>query len=305
MTQNTIPNTAPPTMRPSQLPKAASLRAPAVPMAVVAGDRGQSRRFREDAAVEIPVVRRGMHRLLLAAACSGDCEGLSFLLSGDGNSVAHPTTMKPSEKFLKLIPVRNGSSPSDIEECTNVPSVAAESLLEGVTVDGNTALHVVATHGNSPSFLKCAKEIHRSAKHLLFQPNNNGDTPLHCAVRAGNPQMVSQLVDLATEANGANVVKDLLRKENNSKETVLHQAVCIGDNLMVKLLLTYDSELARFPREGTSPLYLAILLEKNVIAQTLYDMSKRNILSYAGPNGQNALHAAVFRGKGTCYALPV
>jgi ankyrin repeat protein len=117
--------------------------------------------------------------------------------------------------------------------------------------------------------------------------------------------MVSQLVDLATEANGANVVKDLLRKENNSKETVLHQAVCIGDNLMVKLLLTYDSELARFPREGTSPLYLAILLEKNVIAQTLYDMSKRNILSYAGPNGQNALHAAVFRGKGTCYALPV
>ncbi|EEE69488.1 hypothetical protein OsJ_28914 [Oryza sativa Japonica Group] len=284
-------------MRPSQLPKAASLRAPAVPMAVVAGDRGQSRRFREDAAVEIPVVRRGMHRLLLAAACSGDCEGLSFLLSGDGNSVAHPTTMKPSEKFLKLIPVRNGSSPSDIEECTNVPSVAAESLLEGVTVDGNTALHVVATHGNGPSFLKCAKVIHGSARHLLFQPNNNGDTPLHCAVRAGNPQMVSQLVDLATEANGANVVKDLLRKENNSKETVLHQAVCIGDNLMVKLLLTYDSELARFPREGTSPLYLAILLEKNVIAQTLYDMSKRNILSYAGPNGQNALHAAVFRGK--------
>uniref|UniRef100_A0A0E0LZZ1 PGG domain-containing protein n=1 Tax=Oryza punctata TaxID=4537 RepID=A0A0E0LZZ1_ORYPU len=268
----------------------------------VAGDRGESRQFKEDTTMEIPVVGGGMHRLLLAAACSGDCEGLSFLLSGDGNSLAHPTTMKPSKKFLNLIPARNGSSPSDIEECTNIPSMAAESLLEGVTVDGNTALHVVATHGNGPSFLKCAKVIHRSAKHLLFQPNNNGDTPLHCAVRAGNPQMVSQLVDLATElcvteANGVNVVKDLLRKENNSKETVLHQAVCIGDNLMVKLLLTYDSELARFPQEGTSPLYLAILLEKNVIAQTLYDMSERNILSYAGPNGQNALHAAVFRGK--------
>ncbi|KAF0915685.1 hypothetical protein E2562_037826 [Oryza meyeriana var. granulata] len=277
----------------------------------VAGDRGKCEQLKEDAAMEIPVVGGGIHRLILAAACSGDCEGLSSLLSGDGDSQAqHPTSVKPSDGFHDLVPAYNncshrsdGSSPSDLEEGTNnMPLMSAKSLLEGVTVDGNTTLHVVATHGNSHSFLQCAKVIHDRAKHLLFQPNNNGDTPLHCAARAGNPQMVSQLVDLATElhvneANGVKAVKDLLRKENNSKETVLHEAVRIGDNLMVKLLLTYDSELARFPREGTSPLYLAIFLEKNVIAQTLYDMSEKNTLSYAGPNGQNALHAAVLRGK--------
>jgi hypothetical protein len=63
------------------------------------------------------------------------------------------------------------------------------------------------------------------------------------------------------------------------------------------LLMEADPELASFPQDGTSPLYLAILLENKIIAKTLYEKSK-GILSYSGPNGQNALHAAVLRGEG-------
>ncbi|KAL5201210.1 hypothetical protein ABZP36_035564 [Zizania latifolia] len=192
-------------------------------------------------------------------------------------------------------PLRKGAN--------DTPVLSAVSLLEGVTVEGDTAFHVVATHGDGHNFLRCAKLIYGKAKHLLLQPNGKGDTPLHCAVRAGNSQMVSQLIDLASQhdrsmdSSDDKTVKDLLRKENHSKETALHEAVRFGDIATVKKLLTYDSGLARFPQEGTSSLYLSIMLDKNVIARTLRDMSEENVLSYTGPNGQNALHAAVLRRK--------
>ncbi|KQJ81813.1 hypothetical protein BRADI_5g03252v3 [Brachypodium distachyon] len=83
--------------------------------------------------------------------------------------------------------------------------------------------------------------------------------------------------------------------ENKLKETALHQAVRIGNNDIVKLLMEENSELASFPKDGTSPLYLAILLEEEIIVETLYKLSNMK-LSYSGPNGQNALHAAVLRG---------
>jgi hypothetical protein len=76
-------------------------------------------------------------------------------------------------------------------------------------------------------------------------------------------------------------------------------AVRTGDHQLVKYLLGKDPKLACFPEKGTSPLYLAILLEQGSIARMLYDESENNVLSYSGPNGQNALHAAVLRGPGT------
>ena len=145
-------------------------------------------------------------------------------------------------------------------------------------------------------FMNCAELIHGKDRTFLSKQNTKGDTPLHCAVRAGNSRMVSHLVDLArTEGT----LEDLLRKENCSKETVLHEAVRIGDDQIVKSLLTADPELACFPKEGTSALYLAISLEEYNIAETLHEESKDKVVSYLGPNGQNALHAAVLRGSGT------
>jgi ankyrin repeat protein len=72
------------------------------------------------------------------------------------------------------------------------------------------------------------------------------------------------------------------------------------DNQIVKdLLEAADPELACFPKEGSSPLYLAISLKEDTIAETLHEESKDKVLSYLGPDGQNALHAAVLRGPGT------
>uniref|UniRef100_A0A453FWC2 Uncharacterized protein n=1 Tax=Aegilops tauschii subsp. strangulata TaxID=200361 RepID=A0A453FWC2_AEGTS len=159
----------------------------------------------------------------------------------------------------------------DVEALLNLPSGSTVSLLDGVTIEGGTALHV------------------------------NGDTPLHCAARAGMSRMVRHLITLARDENtGVNRVKELLEVENSLKETALHQAVRIVNNDIVKLLMEENSELASFPKDGTSPLYLAILLEEDIIVETLYNASHMK-LSYSGQNGQNALHAAVLRGTGTIH----
>ncbi|XP_062193522.1 protein ACCELERATED CELL DEATH 6-like [Phragmites australis] len=252
-----------------------------------------------DTATRVDVIASNMHPLLLAAASKGNWEELNYLLNGE-DAQGQPTMM-PSQEFLDQRATYNlgQRATADVEEGAMVLAPSAASLLEGVTVEGDTALHVVAARGEGRKFLKCADLIHGMDKRFLFEPNKKGDTPLHCAARAGKSQMISHLIGLARrEQGGDKIVQDLLRKENKSNETALHEAVRIGNIDLVELLLLADSKLAMFPKEGMSPLYLAILLEKDAIARILHDMSEDNDLSYSGPCGQNALHAAVLRQTG-------
>ncbi|KQJ92668.1 protein ACCELERATED CELL DEATH 6 isoform X1 [Brachypodium distachyon] len=210
--------------------------------------------------------------------------------------------MIPSRKFIDSIVKEGSSSNEDIVEEEGIDQhvlPAAAPLLEGVTIAGDTALHVVASHGDDEQFFKCADIIYNRAKHLLFAKNNKGDTPLHCAVRAGKSRMVSHLIGLATsEDDGQDTdhrKHKLLREVNGLQETALHDAVHIGDEKMVKKLMELDPELANYPKDhGVSPLYLAIFLCMYRITETLHRQSNGN-LSYSGPNGQNVLHIAVLR----------
>uniref|UniRef100_M8BNQ8 Uncharacterized protein n=1 Tax=Aegilops tauschii TaxID=37682 RepID=M8BNQ8_AEGTA len=60
-------------------------------------------------------------------------------------------------------------------------------------------------------------------------------------------------------------------------------------------LMAADPFLARVPDDGTSPLFLAVSLRHEEIARELHERDKK--LSYSGPDGQNALHAAVLRSR--------
>ncbi|XP_062182154.1 uncharacterized protein LOC133886479 [Phragmites australis] len=169
------------------------------------------------------------------------------------------------------------------------------------TYGPDSILHVVASGGDGEAFLMSAGVIYGKAKHLLGTCNAKGDTPLHCAARSGSIRMVSHLIDLARrdDDDGAARVQVALRKQNKQGETALHEAVRWADEEMVGVLMSADAELARFPRtngeDGASPLYLAILLGHDHIAELLYE--KDNQLSCSGPDGQNALHVAVLRSK--------
>ncbi|KAM3245532.1 hypothetical protein ACQJBY_056705 [Aegilops geniculata] len=231
--------------------------------------------------------------------------GLTAPSSPVGTNTAPPpaTTMEPKMDAGLLALACSGSF-HDLESFldgkpaayTMGSSAAQPPDLYAVTVGGNTLLHVVASsHGDSEDLLNKASLVYSKAHGLLFVQNSQGDTPLHCAARAGNIPMMSRFIDLAN-GQGINNAKGLLETQNKLKETALHEAVRFGSDDMVNLLMTHDPELATLPEEGTSPLYLAILLENGIIAKTLHDLS-RGVLSYSGPNGRNALHVAVQRSQ--------
>lgn len=187
----------------------------------------------------------------------------------------------------------------EIERST---SSAASLLLQGVTPDEDSALHIVATFGDGGTYLKSAKVIYDKARHLLGARNKGNNTPLHCAARAGNVAMLSLLINLARgEEGGDGRVKILVGMQNKLGETALHEAIRAAHMRAVIVLMTADPYLARVPDKGTSPLFLAVSLCHNGIARELY--TRDNQLSYSGPDGQNALHAVVLRSKGTHRSL--
>ncbi|OEL26639.1 hypothetical protein BAE44_0012342 [Dichanthelium oligosanthes] len=218
---------------------------------------------------------------------------------------AAPCYQKPKKKKKKK-KKKDAAAPAPPSGSRSTP------LLDGVTIEGDSLLHVVAARGGGKKFLRCAKMIVREKKRkggaaamrlVLEARNNKGDTPLHCAAGAGKARMISCLVDLAAGGGGETAVKELLRKQNQCGETALHQAVRATKNKKAAIdqLMAKDSELACIPHEeGASPLYLAISLGEMEIARHLFHTTKGK-LSYSGPDGQNALHAAVSRGQ----ALPM
>uniref|UniRef100_A0ACD5XYN1 Uncharacterized protein n=1 Tax=Avena sativa TaxID=4498 RepID=A0ACD5XYN1_AVESA len=282
---------------------------------------------------EAPAAAAGniINPLLLSSARVGCWEALDVLFKRE--DAQEPPMVIPTQEFLALLVSARGriAEPADTRDVElgayrQPASFAAGELLHGVTPGGDTALHAVAGNGDRNDFLKYAGMICGRERGLLFAKNHNGDTPLHCAARAGNSKMVSLLIGLAGR-EGPRGKLTLLRMENKRHETALHEAVRNGEGrilcpkdrealfdadgipeerkigafveqqeerTIVKLLMGADPELANYPVDGISPLYLAILLGKSTIALTLYDRSGGN-LSYSGADGQNALHVALLR----------
>jgi hypothetical protein len=311
---------------------------------MVATDRADVKKLIKEDARDVVVMTmetaqspagRIINPLLLASAHFGSWKALNFLLARE--DARRPPMMIPTQEFLGLLSnddmgrIAASAVGGDEEEGIDVhepaPPAVAGPLLKGVTPDGDTALHVVASHGDGKDFLEYARIICERGRHFLFAKNYMGDTPLHCAVRAGHSKIVSCLIALA-EHEGADSKLKLLRMENERHETALHDAVRIEDGRvlrvkdrpalltedavpasdadgaaeeknMVKLLMDADPELANYPAEGISPLCLAILMEKDTIAIALYKKSGGGNLSYSGPDGQNALHGAVLRATNT------
>jgi ankyrin repeat protein len=227
------------------------------------------------------------HPELLMAAREGNAARLTHLL-GNGRA-AEPGPVGSG------VVVNIGDADTAMDESARPADAVGVDV--AVDVEMNKILHVVASSGDSPNFLESAKVVYSTASHLLDGCTAKGDTPFHCAARAGMVKMLSELISLArAEGGGGDRVKEVLRKPNKQGETALHEALRFGDKArveaMVSMLMAADAELARVPPvDGTSPLYLAVLLGHDDIAERLHQHDEG--LSYSGPNGQNALHAAV------------
>ncbi|KAF0891528.1 hypothetical protein E2562_009925 [Oryza meyeriana var. granulata] len=154
------------------------------------------------AAVEnepITPVPTPMHPELLMAACHGYHDRLTGLLNSreDQQDTAtedpRPTRVdvQPQPRPAIVVEMDRGGTATTTSSPPSPPS--SSLLLQGVTSDGDSALHVVAAARDGDAHLRSARVIYGKARHLLGARNKAGDTPLHRAARAGNVQMLALL----------------------------------------------------------------------------------------------------------------
>ncbi|KAJ3705212.1 hypothetical protein LUZ61_008917 [Rhynchospora tenuis] len=182
------------------------------------------------------------------------------------------------------------------------------SLLLGVSIGGNTVLHISATSSGGLTrkpkghYVQFSKEVYMRNKSLLMACNKLKETPLHCAAKARNIAMVSLLISFAEHEHqvGEN---SLLTARNVHGETALHEAVRVGHRDIVnKLILSEPSLLGIVDAEGVSPLYLATMTNDLEIVQ-IHTREDPSMVSCTGPKGQTALHAAVLEHTGITHEL--
>lgn len=168
--------------------------------------------------------------------------------------------------------------------------------LKGVTAEGSSVLHIAASRGH----LKLVVMICTHDISLIKSRNNQLDTPLICAARAGHADVVDYLVRAASAMQEPE--RSVLRAWNSGGATAMHEAVRNGYTPVLQKLMSSDSGLATMVDDkGVSPLYLAVVSNRPDMVGILIGKSSdgvRSPASYAGPDGKTALHAAVYIGKG-------
>ncbi|XP_039797849.1 ankyrin repeat domain-containing protein 39-like [Panicum virgatum] len=137
------------------------------------------------APVEFGPDKMALSAEILKALTAGDAARLKHLLSGGEG--------RPQTQGQVTINVNGGvASPVAMS-----PSRAGASCLLGVTSNGNTALHLVASRGHAElAALVCEKE-----PSLVAARNRSLDTALHCAAKAGHREVVACLLS-AMRAGG-------------------------------------------------------------------------------------------------------
>uniref|UniRef100_I1Q130 PGG domain-containing protein n=1 Tax=Oryza glaberrima TaxID=4538 RepID=I1Q130_ORYGL len=123
--------------------------------------------------------------------------------------------------------------------------------LKGVTAEGSSVLHIAASRGH----LKLVVMICTHDISLIKLRNNQLDTPLICAARAGHVDVVDYLVRAASAMQEPE--RSVLRAWNSGGATAMHEAVRNGYAPVLQKLMSSDSGLATMVDDkGMSPLYL-------------------------------------------------
>ena len=208
---------------------------------------------------------------LLQVLAAGNKVLLEELLRGEGGT--HP-------------PRTNGQVAISFHGTSAPAARRGTSRLLGVTSNGSTALHVVASHGHA----ELAALICERAPSLAATRNRSLDTPLHCASKAGHRDVAACLLRVMDQATP--------RSRNLTGATALHEAVRHGHVEVVDLLMTTDPWLASVTTNGgVSPLYMAVSHSVQMVQALLRPSQDGgpSPASAAGPEGCTALHVAAIK----------
>ncbi|XP_031103943.1 protein ACCELERATED CELL DEATH 6-like [Ipomoea triloba] len=177
-----------------------------------------------------------------------------------------------------------------------------------VAPNGNTVLHVAVLHGNKHFVEKILQDqrAHASASSMLYSLNNKKETVLHCAAEKGDADIVSVLINAIKvydeELESGVTVKEMIRMTDDVMDMALHKAARMGHLGVVKLLIQEDNEFG-YPTNdaGETPIYL--VAESHFLYCLKEIIEKCQNLTYVGPLGRNALHAAILSPSGSAWEI--
>jgi ankyrin repeat protein len=163
------------------------------------------------------------------------------------------------------------------------------SVLSSTTPQLNSALHLAALHGHAAF----ARDVLDKNEDLLVARNDDGDTPLHLAAKAGKLEVAELLIDRALA--WPQDKKSPLIMTNKTGNTALHEAVRCRRGAVAEALLDADPSRGHDLNERMeSPLHMAAREGLVQVVQKIVDYTwvGQEFLPSVSLSG-SALHQAV------------
>ncbi|KAK0601799.1 hypothetical protein LWI29_027499 [Acer saccharum] len=178
------------------------------------------------------------------------------------------------------------------------------NLLSGKTLQGNTSLHLAAR-------LEDKHVINMILEHkpeFLYEKNQNDETPMHVAAKAGNALAIATFATFVgydnnrTESGDNNRTESVEAGQENIFEmrdkqlnTPLHHAIRNRHNLAAVLLINYAPQTIMYVNDANQ-VPLSIAIDSSSIYIAWYIIKEHpSSLDYRGPNKVTLLHCAVIR----------
>nr|XP_043616758.1 protein ACCELERATED CELL DEATH 6-like [Erigeron canadensis] len=162
-----------------------------------------------------------------------------------------------------------------------------------------TILHIVSKFG----VVNYVKDILIKDPSLISRHNSEGETPVYVAAKEGHVDVLQTMLD-HLEGKQEDIESLLIRPED--KNNALHIAIQNHHAPVVFWLLKNFPELANHNNVlKESPLYLAA--ERSYFEIVKLILNECGEISFKGPNGKTALHAAIISNSAECvdYLLQV
>ncbi|KAJ3670385.1 hypothetical protein LUZ60_010709 [Juncus effusus] len=138
-------------------------------------------------------------------------------------------------EMLRLEQDHSNQTAVSIESSTDGES---HNHLQSATFMGNTVLHILCSYGHDVLSSKVCKKDGS----LLRARNKMLETPLHCAAKAGEGEIIIKLIEFA-RTKGESELREVLRSKNKNGETALHKAARHNHKGIIDELLKVDQEL--------------------------------------------------------------
>ncbi|XP_078153146.1 uncharacterized protein LOC144548352 [Carex rostrata] len=151
---------------------------------------------------------------------------------------------------------------------------------------GDTVLHLLVTNRHNELALK----VFEKDMSLLKAQNKMLETPLYCAAKVGNNEVIEKLIRI-----NSLILKDALNVTNENGDTAMHAAAKNGRDVSCEFLMLDPEVVYKVNNEMLTPFYMAIVKENTNMVLTMLQVD-RTLAGTQFSDGMFPIHVAARMG---------